>query len=126
MEDRFTPYTAEDISERIGHYMAVNPDEYTILEHRLLITILRLEESLYVSEQARTGHVHMIADLAAERDNLESQLAALRLTLADACTQRDKYMRRTAEWRDAALNGTAFTVACTGCNDECSACREEG
>jgi len=75
---------------------------------------------------ANEGHVRMIADLAAERDNLESQLAALRLTLADACTQRDKYMRRTAEWRDAALNGTAFTVACTGCNDECSACREEG
>jgi len=75
---------------------------------------------------ANEGHVRMIADLAAERDKLESQIAALRLTLADACAQRDKYMRRTAEWRDAALNGTAFTVACTGCNDECSACREEG
>ena len=75
---------------------------------------------------ANEGHVRMIADLAAERDNLESQLAALRLTLADACTQRDKYMRRTVEWRDAVLSGVVFTVACTGCNDECSACREEG
>jgi hypothetical protein len=72
------------------------------------------------------GHVRMIADLAAERDKMESQLAGLRRAYDHACAQRDKYMRRTAEWRDAVLNGTAFTVACTGCNDECSACREEG
>jgi len=92
----------------------------------VLDTLEQARFDLNTFKLANEGHVRMIADLAAERDNLESQLAALRLTLADACTQRDKYMRRTAEWRDAALNGTAFTVACTGCNDECSACREEG
>ena len=35
---------------------------------------------------------------------LESQLTGLRRAYDQACEQRDKYMRRTAEWRDAALN----------------------
>lgn len=74
---------------------------------------------------ANEGHVRMIADLAAERDKSESQLAGLRRAYDHACEQRDKYMRHTAEWRDAALNGTSFTVACTGCNDGCAACRSE-
>jgi hypothetical protein len=41
-----------------------------------------------------------------------------------ACSQRDKYMRRTTEWRDAALNGTAVTTACTGCG-QCDYCQRK-
>jgi len=60
-----------------------------------------------------------------EVKRLESQMRGLRRAYDHACEQRDKYMRRTAEWRDAAMNGTSFTVACTGCNDdECAPCRD--
>lgn len=38
-------------------------------------------------------------------DELKSKLAGLRRAYDHACAQRDKYMRRTAEWRSAALEG---------------------
>lgn len=38
-------------------------------------------------------------------DELRSKLAGLRRAYDHACTQRDKYMRRTVEWRSAALDG---------------------
>jgi hypothetical protein len=40
-----------------------------------------------------------------EVKRLESQLNGLRRAYDHACAQRDKYMRRTAEWRSAALDG---------------------
>lgn len=39
-------------------------------------------------------------------DELRSKLAGLRRAYEHACAQRDKYMRRTAEWRDVAQNDT--------------------
>lgn len=57
-----------------------------------------------------------------EVGRLESQVRALRMAYEHAAAQRDKYMRRTAEWRDAALNGTAVIVACTGCANGCEGC----
>lgn len=38
-----------------------------------------------------------------EVKRLESQMRGLRRAYDHACEQRDKYMRRTAEWRDAAM-----------------------
>lgn len=38
-------------------------------------------------------------------DELKSKLAGLRRAYDHACAQRDKYMRRTAEWRSAAVDG---------------------
>lgn len=38
--------------------------------------------------------------------------------------QRDKYMRRTIEWREAAMNSTTTIVACTGCANGCEGCRK--
>lgn len=55
-------------------------------------------------------------------DELQSKLDGLRRAYDHACAQRDKYMRRTIEWRDAALNGTAVTIACTGCANGCEGC----
>ena len=63
------------------------------------------------------------AEPSEEVKRLESQLAGLRRAYDHACEQRDKYMRRTAEWRDAALNGATFTVACTGCANGCEGCQ---
>lgn len=40
-----------------------------------------------------------------EVKRLESQMRGLRRAYDHACEQRDKYMRRTAEWRSAALDG---------------------
>lgn len=40
-----------------------------------------------------------------EVERLESQLNGLRRAYDHACAQRDKYMRRTAEWRSAAVDG---------------------
>lgn len=57
-----------------------------------------------------------------EVKRLESQINGLRRAYDHACAQRDKYMRRTIEWRDAALNGTAVTIACTGCANGCEGC----
>lgn len=57
-----------------------------------------------------------------EVKRLESQLTALRSAYDHAAAQRDKYKRRTAEWRDAAMNGTAVTIACTGCTSGCEGC----
>lgn len=39
-------------------------------------------------------------------DELKSKLNGLRRAYDHACAQRDKYMRRTAEWRDVAQNDT--------------------
>jgi hypothetical protein len=59
-----------------------------------------------------------------EADNLRQQLDGLRRAYEHACAQRDKYMRRTAEWRSAALDGTAVTTACTGCG-QCDYCQRK-
>lgn len=58
-----------------------------------------------------------------EIKRLESQLAGLRRAYDHERLQAEKYMRRAIEWRDAALNGTAVTVACTGCGS-CDYCAE--
>lgn len=39
-------------------------------------------------------------------DKLQSKLAGLRRAYDHSCAQRDKYERRTIEWRESALNGT--------------------
>lgn len=44
------------------------------------------------------------AEPSAEADRLRSQLAGLRRAYDHACQQRDKYMRRTIEWREVAQN----------------------
>jgi hypothetical protein len=44
------------------------------------------------------------AEPSAEAERLRSQHDGLRRAYEHACEQRDKYMRRTAEWRDAAMN----------------------
>lgn len=59
-----------------------------------------------------------------EATQLRSQLDGLRRAYDHACAQRDKYMRRTAEWRSAALDGTAVTTACTGCG-QCDYCQRK-
>jgi hypothetical protein len=45
----------------------------------------------------------------------------LQTAYEDACKQRDKYMRRTIQWREAATKGTSLTTACTGCG-QCDYC----
>lgn len=40
-----------------------------------------------------------------EAENLRQQLDGLRRAYDHACAQRDKYMRRTIEWRSASLDG---------------------
>lgn len=63
------------------------------------------------------------AEPDAEAERLRSQLDGLRRAYEHACEQRDKYMRRAIEWRDAALNDTTVTVACTGCANACEGCK---
>jgi hypothetical protein len=63
------------------------------------------------------------AEPSEEVTRLESQLTGLRRAYDHACEQRDKYQRRTAEWRSAALGGTAHIVACTGCANGCEGCQ---
>jgi hypothetical protein len=46
------------------------------------------------------------AEPSEEVKRLESQLAGLRRAYDHACEQRDKYQRRTIEWRDVAQNDT--------------------
>lgn len=45
------------------------------------------------------------AEPSEEVKRLESQMRGLRSAYEHAAAQRDKYMRRTAEWRSAALDG---------------------
>ena len=55
--------------------------------------------------------------------SMTNRIAALERAYDGACAERDKYMRRTAEWRQAALDGTTHIVACTGCANGCEGCR---
>lgn len=64
------------------------------------------------------------AEPSEEVKRLESQMRGLRSAYEHAAAQRDKYMRRTAEWRSAALDGTAVTTACTGCG-QCDYCQRK-
>lgn len=59
-----------------------------------------------VQEQWRAIAQAMLdyAEPSEEVKRLESQMRALRSAYEHAAAQRDKYMRRTAEWRDAAMN----------------------
>jgi hypothetical protein len=67
---------------------------------------------------AHATNTHMRAQL----EQQESVNAGLRRAYEHACEQRDKYQQRTAEWRQAATDGTAITIACTGCANGCMAC----
>lgn len=64
------------------------------------------------------------AEPSEEVKRLESQMRGLRSAYEHAAAQRDKYMRRTAEWRSAALDGIAVTTACTGCG-QCDYCQRK-
>jgi hypothetical protein len=71
-----------------------------------------------------------------EATQLRSQLDGLRRAYEHACAQRDKYMRRTAEWRDVAVNdrnrqdvdwliselGDEHWRECDLSDDECHVC----
>lgn len=89
------------------------------LRTEMQIAVDRTAEGLIVRNLAEA--VDDRYDLLAEVDRLRAENTALRAAYGHACAERDKYMRRTIEWRTAALDGTAVTVACTGCNG-CEAC----
>jgi hypothetical protein len=59
-------------------------------------------ERLMKIAQERAEDAQTYRDAA---DELRSKLDGLRRAYDHACAQRDKYMRRTAEWRSAALDG---------------------
>jgi hypothetical protein len=71
------------------------------------------------------------AEPSEEVKRMESQMRGLRSAYEHAAAQRDKYMRRTAEWRSAALDGHKMPEdddivrACTGCG-KCSYCTARG
>lgn len=58
-------------------------------------------------------HGRAVHEMQARIDQQERANAELRRAYEHACEQRDKYMRRTAEWRQA---------ACTGCANGCEGC----
>lgn len=95
---------------------------------------IEVRPSAELAEQATREENDRLIKIARERaedaqsyrdaaDELRSQLAGLRRAYDHERLQAEKYMRRAIEWRDAALNGTAVTVACTGCGS-CDYCAE--
>jgi hypothetical protein len=72
MTHRKTPLTDADLAY-LDKCMLGSPSIYSDVEHALLTTVKQLRQDLEISENARLGHVRMIADLAKERDELKRE-----------------------------------------------------
>lgn len=86
-------------------------NEWLAVERERLIT--ERDETRQDRDEWKALHGSAVHEMQARLDRQERENAVLRRAYEHACEQRDKYMRRTAEWRQA---------ACTGCANGCEGC----